>query len=85
MWRTVLPFGRWSSFITIMPMGVPRVTPNSVPLWISTRSFSLRGVVMALWPGRRRVICGWMSSSVSSMPGGQPSTMQPTERQCDSP
>jgi peptidoglycan/LPS O-acetylase OafA/YrhL len=28
----------------------PQVMPNSVPDWISTRSFSLRGVVMADWP-----------------------------------
>lgn len=34
-----------------MAMGVPSVTPNSVPDWISTRSFSLRGVVSADWPG----------------------------------
>jgi len=42
--------------MTRMPMGVPRVMPNSVPDWISTLSFSLRGVVMALCPGLRLVI-----------------------------
>jgi hypothetical protein len=26
-----------------------------------------------------------MSASVRGMPGGQPSTMQPTDLQCDSP
>ncbi|KAH0388992.1 chorismate synthase, partial [Aureobasidium melanogenum] len=49
--------GLWFSFMTRMPMGVPRVTPNSVPDWISTLSFSLRGVVMALCPGRHDVCC----------------------------
>ena len=68
-----------------MAIGVPRVNPCSVPDWICTRSFSSRGVVSALCPGLRRVIWGWMSASVSAIPGGTPSTMQPTERQCDSP
>jgi len=31
-----------------MAMGVPSVTPNSVPDMMRTRSFSSRGVVMAL-------------------------------------
>lgn len=31
-----------------------QVMPNSVPDWISTRSFLFRSVVMADWPGRRR-------------------------------
>ena len=30
------------------------------------------------WPGRRRSSCIWMSSSVSCMRGGTPSTMHPT-------
>ena len=40
---------------------------------------------MADWPGLRRVICGWISSSASCKPGGQPSTMQPTLLPWDSP
>lgn len=46
--------GRWSSFMTSMPIGVPYVTPISVPDCIMSRSFSFRGVVMALYPGRPR-------------------------------
>lgn len=65
--------------------GSAKLMLNSVPDWISTRSFSFRGVVMADWLGRRLVICGWMSASLRAMPGGQPSTMQPTERQRDYP
>lgn len=66
-------------------MGVPSVTPCSVPERMVTRSVSARGVVSRLWPGRRRVSCGWMSASARRSPGGQPSTIAPTPRQCDSP
>jgi len=64
---------------------VPRVRPNSVPEWMVTRSFSLRGVVMDDWPGRRRLSCGWMSSSVRGRLGGQLSMMHDTDLPCDSP
>jgi hypothetical protein len=50
-----------------------------------TRSFSSRGVVMADWPGRRRLSWGWMSASVSLRPGGGESMMQPTALPWDSP
>jgi hypothetical protein len=51
-----------------------------------TLSFSSLGVVKSDCPGRRRVNCGWTSSSaVRGMPGGHPSIMTPTARQCDSP
>eukprot|EP00967_Tisochrysis_lutea_P104360 scaffold158378_cov27-Tisochrysis_lutea.AAC.1 len=66
-------------------MGVPSVIPASVPERMETRSFSARGVVSRLWPGRRRVSCGWMSDSVRARHGGQPSTIAPTPLQCDSP
>lgn len=66
-------------------MGVPSVLPNSVPDWIWTWSFSSRGVVMALWPGRRRLSWGWMSDSVRARPGGGLSIMQPTPLPWDSP
>lgn len=46
---------------------MPSVYPNSVPESILTRSFSFRGVVRRLCPGRRRVSWGWMSSSLSSL------------------
>lgn len=64
---------------------MPRVRPCSVPDWMETRSDSLRGVEMADWPGRRRVSWGWMSASERGRPGRQPSIMQVTEGQCDSP
>lgn len=70
---------------TKSPIGVPSVLPNSVPERMVTLSDSLRGVVSVDWPGRRRVSCGWMSASVSIMPGGTPSMMAPTPLQCDSP
>lgn len=50
-----------------------------------TRVRRLTGVVSADWPGRRRESCTCTSCSDSAMPGGTPSTMQPTEAQCDSP
>lgn len=59
--------------------GVPSVTPSSVPEWMVTWSFSSRGVVMADWPGRRRLSWGWMSDSVRARLGGQFSMMQDTD------
>ena len=51
------------------------------PERICTASASLRPVEMApapAWPGRRRSSWIWISSSVSCMRGGTPSTMHPT-------
>ena len=64
---------------------MPSVYPFSVPDMIVTMSFSARGVVSRLCPGRRRVSCGWMSASVSAIRDGTPSTIAPTPLQCDSP
>ena len=41
-------------------------------------SSSLRGVVMRLWPGRRRSSSACSSSRLSCRRGGTPSTTQPT-------
>ena len=57
---------------------MPVVRPSKVPDRISTRSASCRWVVKRLWPGRRASSQGWMSASVSGIPGGQPSTTQPS-------
>ena len=59
-------------------MGVPVVRPSKTPERISTRSFSARGVVMALCPGRRRSSSFCTSSVARGMPAGVPSTMTPT-------
>jgi len=48
-------------------------------------SDSLRGVLRAVAPGRRRSSCGWTSSAASGMRAGQPSMTQPMARPCDSP
>src|SRR6201746_650169 len=64
-------------------MGVPVVSWAAMrsswntPDRIFTVSGSWRWVTNLLWPGRRLSIQGWMSASVSAMPGGQPSTTQP--------
>ena len=58
-------------------IGVPVVTPSYRPDRISTLSASLRCVTWRVVPGRRRSRSGWMSASVSAMPGGQPSITQP--------
>jgi hypothetical protein len=50
--------------------GGAEMTPFSVPEWMVTRSFSLRGVVMDDWPGRRRLSWGWMSASTMARFGG---------------
>ncbi len=67
-------------------MGVPVVMPSFVtPDRISTASASLRGVVMRDWPGRRRSRSVCISSRVSFMRGGQPSSVTPTPPPWDSP
>src|SRR5439155_8310807 len=52
---------------------------------IWTLSGSFRGETIFDWPGRRRSRSGWMSASVSSIRGGQPSTTTPTPPPWDSP
>src|SRR6056297_3968248 len=59
-------------------MGVPVVTPSNTPERICTWSGSRRGLTWRLLPGRRRSRSRWMSASASAMPGGQPSTTQPS-------
>src|SRR5574340_1534071 len=66
-------------------MGVPVVLPSNTPERISTVSDSRRCVTWREVPGLRRSRSGWMSASLSAMPGGQPSTMQPIAAPCDSP
>src|SRR6056297_2228723 len=68
-----------------MAIGVPSVSPFSVPDRISMRSPSLRSVPSLLPPGRRRSNCGWISAAVNAIRGGTPSTTTPTPAQCDSP
>src|SRR5215470_11570140 len=64
-------------------IGVPVVTwcplasSTNTPERIFTASGSRRWVVKRDWPGRRRSSSRWMSSAVSGMRGGQPSTTQP--------
>src|SRR5271157_5912821 len=58
-------------------IGVPVVSPSKTPERISTRSFSARGLVMALWPGLRRSSSFWMSSTARAIPGGAPSITTP--------
>ena len=70
---------------TKMPIGTPSVWPSSTPDWISATSSSLRGVVILLWPGRRRFSSCWMSSTLSGILGGQPSTTTPMPGPWDSP
>ena len=43
-----------------------------------TSSGSRRCVTKRDWPGRRRSSSAWMSASVKRMPGGMPSTTQPS-------
>jgi hypothetical protein len=68
-----------------MAKGEPNVTPFSTPAWIFTASFSSRGVVRLDWPGLLLESWPWMSASVKAIPGGTPSTIHPTDAQCDSP
>ena len=46
-----------------MAIGEPSVWPSKTPERISARSGSSRGVVIALWPGRRRSRSRWISST----------------------
>ena len=62
---------------TSREMGVPVVRPSKTPERISTVSASLRGVVMSLWPGRRRSSSAWISAAVIGRRGGQPSITTP--------
>src|SRR4051812_22354084 len=64
------------------PIGVPVVTCTpcasaNTPDRMRTWSGSCRCVVKRDCPGRRLSRKGWMSASLSAMPGGQPSTTQP--------
>src|SRR4029079_3094080 len=70
---------------TSIASGVPSVAPSCSPETISTVSGSLRCVVMALWPGRRRSSSRWISSAATGIRGGQPSITTPTAAPCDSP
>ena len=56
---------------------MPVVAPSKTPERIRTASVSRRWVVWRVLPGRRRSRSGWMSSSPSGSPGGQPSMTQP--------
>src|ERR1700678_1479159 len=49
-------------------------TPERMRTW----SGSLRWLTNFDWPGRRRSRSPWMSASVSGIPGGHPSTTQPS-------
>src|SRR5216117_2786643 len=66
-------------------IGVPVVLPSYTPERISTLSSSWRCVTWRDVPGFLRSRSGWMSFSLSSIPGGQPSTTQPIAGPCDSP
>ncbi len=66
-------------------IGVPVVRPSYTPERISTRSSSRRCVTCLEVPGLRRSRSGWMSASVSSIPGGQPSITHPIAGPWDSP
>ena len=59
--------------VTWPPVSASANTPDR----IFTVSGSCRWVVKRDWPGRRLSSQGWISASVSGMPGGQPSTTQP--------
>src|SRR5437588_10948688 len=67
------------------PIGVPVVLPSYTPERISTLSSSWRCVTWRDVPGFLRSRSGWMSASLSTIPGGQPSTTQPIAGPCDSP
>ena len=59
--------------VTCTPVSGCAITPDR----ILTASGSCRWVVKRDWPGRRRSRSSWMSSLVSGICGGQPSTTQP--------
>ena len=58
-------------------MGVPVVRPSKTPDSRRTWSASRRWLTKCEVPVRRRSTSACRCSSVSSRPGGQPSTMQP--------
>src|SRR3984957_13250572 len=58
-------------------MGVPVVRPSNTPDRMRTASASRRWLTNFEVPVRRRSTSPCRSASVSSSPGGQPSTMQP--------
>src|ERR1700680_1213569 len=60
-----------------MPMGVPVVRPSNTPERMRTWAASRRWLTKFEVPVRRRSTSGCRSASLSSSPGGQPSTMQP--------
>src|SRR5262249_19635543 len=70
---------------TSIAIGVPSVTPSNTPERISAWSASLRCVVSALWPGRRRSSSRCTSAASTRIPGGMPSTTTPTAGPGDSP
>ena len=59
--------------VTCAPVSGSAITPER----ILTASGSWRWVVKRDWPGRRRSRSCWISSFVSGISGGQPSTTQP--------
>src|SRR5450755_1969533 len=59
-------------------MGVPVVLPSNTPDKMRTVSGSRRWLVYCEVPGRRRSTSACKSASLSSKPGGQPSTTQPS-------
>src|SRR3990167_7522962 len=63
----------------------PVVLPSNTPDRIFTTSSSRRWVVYFEVPGLRRSRSPCRSASLSSSPGGQPSTMQPSARPWLSP
>src|SRR5579863_4997313 len=61
-----------------MPIGVPVVRPSKTPERMRTWSASRRWLTKCDVPVRRRSTSCCRSASVSSSPGGQPSTMHPS-------
>src|ERR1700722_2767629 len=60
------------------PIGVPVVRPSNTPERMRTASASWRWLTNFEVPVRRRSISACRSASLSSSPGGHPSTMQPS-------
>src|SRR5215469_10370789 len=61
-----------------MPIGVPVVRPSKTPERMRTWSPSRRWLTKCEVPVRRRSTSCCRSASLSSSPGGQPSTMHPS-------
>src|SRR6185369_5469911 len=74
-----------SLFRTSIAIGDPSDLPSYTPERTSTWSASLRCVVIALCPGRRRSSSCWIAPGSTASPGGRPSTSTPTAGPCDSP